>query len=88
MNDEQPGEVETPNLPKALEATRSRGLALDADTSTFFLGHESLVPSSQPTLRRWRIALYMWLASNALSPARYFCLPPNRVVELGAQVAI
>jgi KUP system potassium uptake protein len=82
------GFFETPDVTKALELTRSRGLALDADTSTFFLGRETLVPSSTPTLRRWRIALYMWLASNALSPARYFCLPPNGVVELGAQVAI
>jgi KUP system potassium uptake protein len=30
----------------------------------------------------------MWLASNALAPARFFRLPPNRVVELGTQVTI
>ncbi|HEX3942828.1 MAG TPA: potassium transporter Kup [Rhizomicrobium sp.] len=82
------GFFETPNVPRALEEARARGLALDVDTSTFFLGRETLVPSSKPTLPRWRIAVYMWLASNALSPARFFCLPPNRVVELGAQVAI
>jgi KUP system potassium uptake protein len=82
------GFFENPDVPRALEQARSRGVALDVDTSTFFLGREALVPSSSPTLRRWRIALYMWLASNALSPARYFCLPPNRVIELGAQVAI
>jgi len=82
------GFFETPDVPAALEQARARGLALDVDTSTFFLGRETLVPSSKPTLARWRIALYMWLASTALSPARFFCLPPNRVVELGAQVAI
>jgi KUP system potassium uptake protein len=82
------GFFETPNVPRALAEARAHGLALDVDTSTFFLGRETLVPSSKPTLPGWRIALYMWLASNALSPARFFCLPPNRVVELGAQVAI
>ncbi|HEY4113388.1 MAG TPA: potassium transporter Kup [Rhizomicrobium sp.] len=82
------GFFETPDVPRALEHARAHGLALDVDTSTFFLGRETLVPSSKPTLPRWRIALYMWLASKALSPARFFCLPPNRVVELGAQVAI
>jgi KUP system potassium uptake protein len=82
------GFFETPDVPRALEQARGRGLALDVDTSTFFLGRETLVPSSKPTLPRWRIALYMWLASNALSPAKFFCLPANRVVELGAQVAI
>jgi KUP system potassium uptake protein len=82
------GFFETPDVPAALEQARARGLALDVDTSTFFLGRETLVPSSKPTFPRWRIALYMWLSSNALSPARFFHLPPNRVVELGAQVAI
>jgi KUP system potassium uptake protein len=82
------GFFETPNVPRALEQARTRGLALDLDSSTFFLGRETLVPAEKPTLPRWRIALYMWLASNALAPARFFCLPPNRVVELGAQVTI
>jgi KUP system potassium uptake protein len=82
------GFFETPDVPRALEEARGRGLALDVDTSTFFLGRETLVASPKPTLPRWRIALYMWLASNALSPAKFFRLPPNRVVELGAQVAI
>lgn len=82
------GFFETPDVPRALEEARSHGLALDVENATFFLGHETLVASSKPNLPRWRIALYMWLASNALSPARFFRLPPNRVVELGAQVAI
>jgi K+ transporter len=30
----------------------------------------------------------MWLASNALSPVRFYHLPPGRVVELGTQVTI
>ena len=32
-----------------------------------------------PVLGRWRTWLYMQLAANALSPARFYCLPPNRV---------
>ena len=50
------------------------GLALDPDNSTFFLGRETLVPSENPSLARWRVGLYMWLASNALSPGAV--LPP------------
>lgn len=30
----------------------------------------------------------MTLAGGALSPARFYRLPPNRVVELGTQVSI
>jgi KUP system potassium uptake protein len=69
-------------------AARHQGLVLDMDTSTFFLGRETLVPGDNPSLPRWRVGLYMWLASNALSPARYYHLPPGRVVELGTQLTI
>jgi len=46
------------------------------------------VPAEHPVLARWRTWIYMQLASNALSPARFYHLPPNRVVELGTQVTI
>jgi KUP system potassium uptake protein len=46
------------------------------------------VPGHAPSLKGWRVGLYMWLASHALSPARFYRLPPGRVVELGTQVAI
>ncbi len=82
------GFFESPNIPEALAAARAHGLALEMDQSTFFLGHETLVPGDHPSLSRWRVALYMWLASNALAPGRFYHLPPGRVVELGTQVTI
>ena len=82
------GFFESPDIPEALTAARAQGLALEMDQSTFFLGRETLVPGEHPSLSRWRVALYMWLASNALSPARFYQLPPGRVVELGTQVTI
>jgi len=82
------GFFETPDVPSALEAARPFGLAIDVPNTTFFLGHETLVPSDPPVLGKWRTWLYMRLASAALSPARFYRLPPNRVVEMGAQVTI
>ncbi len=82
------GFFETPDVPRALERARSQGLVIDIDSTTFFVGRETLVPGEHPGLKHWRIALYTWLASNALSPARFFQLPPNRVVELGTQITI
>jgi KUP system potassium uptake protein len=82
------GFFEYPDVPKGLEGARPYGLAIDPDTTTFFVGREMLVPASRPILKPWQIALYTWLASNAYSPARYYRLPPNRVVELGTQVSI
>jgi len=82
------GFFETPDIPGALALARAQGLALEPDSTTYFLGRETLVPGEKPSMKRWRVALYMWLASNALSPARFYQLPPGRVVELGTQVSI
>ncbi len=82
------GFFESPDVPVALTQAKRYGLAVDPDTTTFFIGHETLVPGEQPELGRWRTWLYMLLAANALSPARFYHLPPNRVVELGTQVTI
>ena len=82
------GFFETPDVPEALNLARAQGLVMEPDATTFFLGRETLVAGSEPELPHWRVALYMWLASNALSPARYYQLPPGRVVELGTQVSI
>jgi len=82
------GFFETPDIPEALSLARNQGLALEQDATTYFLGRETLVPGEKPSMKSWRVALYMWLASNALSPARFYRLPPGRVVELGTQVSI
>jgi KUP system potassium uptake protein len=82
------GFFEIPDIPEAFAVARAHGLALDTDSVSFFIGRETLVPGEHPSLPRWRVALYMWMASNALSPARYYHLPPGRVVELGTQVTI
>jgi KUP system potassium uptake protein len=49
------------------------------------------VPSSDPALARndmarWRKKLFIFMARNAQSATAFFGLPPNRVVELGAQI--
>jgi KUP system potassium uptake protein len=82
------GFFEMPDIPLALESARPYGIAIDVDATTFFVGRETLVPAEHSTLGRWRTWLYMQMAGNALSPARFYHLPPNRVVELGTQITI
>jgi KUP system potassium uptake protein len=82
------GFFETPDVPGALREARRFGLAMDVDTATFFIGRETLVPAERSELGSWRNKLYRAMASNALSPARFYHLPPNRVVELGTQITI
>ena len=82
------GFFETPDVPLALQSARPYGLAIDLETTTFFIGRETLVPAEHPALGSWRTWLYVRLASAALEPAKFFHLPTNRVIELGAQVTI
>ena len=82
------GFFEPPDVPQAMEDARRYGLALDTDTATFFIGRETLVPAVRSELGRWRGWLYRAMAGAALDPARFYHLPPNRVVELGTQVTI
>jgi KUP system potassium uptake protein len=51
------GFFETPDVPRALERARSQGLVIDVDSTTFFVGRETLVPGEHPGLKHWRIAL-------------------------------
>lgn len=82
------GFFETPDMPQAMEDARRFGLALDLNSATFFIGRETLVQAEHSELPRWRNWLYRNMARNAMSAARYYNLPPNRVVELGTQIAI
>jgi KUP system potassium uptake protein len=41
---------------------------------------------SQPHMARWRKKLFVVMSRNARSATEFFGIPPNRVVELGAQV--
>ena len=66
--------------------TVPEGLA--ADLAVEKGGRETLIPAEKSELGTLRNRLYRTIASNALSPARFYHLPPNRVVELSTQIAI
>jgi KUP system potassium uptake protein len=44
--------------------------------------------SNVPSMSRWRKKLFVLLQRNAKSATEFFGIPPNRVVELGAQVEL
>ncbi|ASG23829.1 MULTISPECIES: potassium transporter Kup [Nitrospirillum] len=82
------GFMEQPNVPRALAECRPLGLAIDLAETSFFLGRETLVPSSRSDLTRWQEQVFIALSATALSATTFFDIPPNRVVELGTQVEV
>jgi KUP system potassium uptake protein len=82
------GFMEDPNVPEALALARERGLSLDEEDVTYFLGRETLIVTKAPGMALWRERLFILMARNAVRATAFFKLPPERVVELGVQVEI
>jgi KUP system potassium uptake protein len=56
--------------------------------TTYFLGRETLIATKRPGMALWRERLFALMSRNARPATMFFRLPPERVVELGAQVEL
>ncbi|EXI92424.1 MAG: potassium transport protein Kup [Candidatus Accumulibacter sp. BA-94] len=85
------GFKDEPDLPRALALCAADGLAFDLMSTSFFLGRDTVVrlpPGQHARMANWRQTLFNWMFRNADTATEFFKLPPNRVVELGAQVEL
>jgi KUP system potassium uptake protein len=82
------GFMEDPDIPAALSGVGTGLVALDPMTTSYFLGRETLIPTKQPGMAIWREHLFAWMMRNSSSASQFFSLPPNQVIELGAQVEL
>jgi len=80
------GFKDEPDLPRDLRMCAMHGLELDSIDTSFFIGKETLILGHEPGFAFWRKKLFVAMFRNADSVTNHFKLPPNRVVELGAQV--
>lgn len=82
------GFKDDPDLPHDMELCAEYGLHLDMMDTSFFIGKETVIPRPSEEMAYWREKLFVAMFRNADSVSNYFKLPPNRVVELGAQVTL
>ena len=82
------GFMQDPDVPRALEGIKIGGRKFDMMDTTFFLGRETLIPHGALGMAVWREKLFALMSRNSTSAMAFFRLPPNRVVELGAQIEI
>jgi KUP system potassium uptake protein len=83
------GFMEKPNVPDLLAECRAEGLNLVMGDTTFYLGRETLIPGGKRAgMTKWRKKLFALMHRNAQSATAFFEIPPNRVVELGAQIEV
>ena len=82
------GYMETPNIPRILKLAAKIGMPMEPLKTSFYLGRETLLTSGTSKMRRWRKNLFALMSRNSTNPTTFFGIPPNRVVELGAQVKL
>jgi KUP system potassium uptake protein len=77
------------DVPAGLRVARDHGLNIDPDTSFYFISritvHRGL---DRGGMSSWRKRLFIGLTHNAADPTGYFCLPEDRTVVMGAQLAL
>jgi KUP system potassium uptake protein len=77
------GFMELPDLPRALAAA-----GFDASNLSYFLTRRVLVPSPETGMPVWQDRLYIAMARAATDASRYFRIPVDRAVEIGARIDI
>ncbi|MBV8519820.1 MAG: potassium transporter Kup [Acidobacteria bacterium] len=83
------GFMEDPNLPAVLERIDPSGpIKLSSMATSYFLGRETLIPTRRRGMAIWREHVFAWMMRNSSSASVFFSLPPNQVIELGAQVEL
>jgi KUP system potassium uptake protein len=79
------GFMERPDIPALLLRT---GVIESLQQTSFFLGRETMIVSDRSGMSKWRVVLFTFLSSNAQSATKFFNIPPDRVMEIGAQVVL
>ena len=82
------GFMQDADVPAALAGVTVCGSGFIMAQTSFFLSRQTAIPSQVHGMALWRERLFAWMMRNAQSPMEFFCLPPNRVIELGSQVRI
>ena len=80
------GFMEAPDIPQIMSRIKAKGLNINLDEVTYFMGRISLVRDPKRTMPRWRRFLFTFMLRNSLSGSTYLNIPPSKVMEIGVQM--
>ena len=81
------GFMEQPHVPRALElAVKRRWLDIDLDDLTYFLARERILARPGGEMNVVFERFFSFLSRNAVNADRYFQIPSEQVIEVGAQI--
>jgi KUP system potassium uptake protein len=82
------GYLDEPDVPATLQRALPEADAAALAEAVYFVGLETIAASQVAGMALWRERLFALMHRNAASVVRYFRLPRNRIVEVGAVVEI
>ncbi len=82
------GFMDNANIKQVIDVLNKRGLEINIDKTTFFLGRELIVAKEKYGLLRMRKKLFILLSRNSQRVTEYFNIPNERVFEVGSQIEI
>jgi KUP system potassium uptake protein len=82
------GFKESPSMLDLMARCKAHGMPINEADTSYYLGRETLVLTKREGMASWRKMLFRFLSRNARSATDFFAIPPNRVVEIGAQIEL
>ena len=82
------GFFEEPNVPYVIALAKEKGLEINLDETSFFLGRERFFSRKKPGMSRLRERIFAFMSYNAQGATDFYHIPPKQVIELGAQVEL
>ncbi|WP_404548717.1 potassium transporter Kup [Dyella jejuensis] len=79
------GFSETMNVAEGLKALDFEP-GLDPDLLTYFLGRDEPVASGKQRMSRWRKALFIYMARNAMPAISYYGMSARQLIEIGTKI--
>ena len=81
------GFMEHPDIPSNLACCKAKGVEIDVDDVTYYVGSETIVPAEDGKgLPRWQEALFVAMGRNAARMSDYLQLPYDQVVAIGREI--
>lgn len=82
------GFMDNANIQQVIEALNSKGIEININKTTFFLGRELIVAKEKYGFTRLRKKLFILLSRNSQRVTEFFNIPNDRVFEVGSQIEI
>ncbi|MEO7140755.1 MAG: potassium transporter Kup [Ferruginibacter sp.] len=80
------GYFDKTDIPRVLQLLKDKGLDIDLENATYFLGRDSIVIAKHTGMSPFRESIFNFMGRNSVKATRYFNLPSEKVCIIGSQI--